>query len=101
MAMSVVFAMLASYLLSRTLVPTMVLYLLPKEVPLYQDEHAPGGGPIWKLHKLFDRGFEWFRDHYRGLLERALGHRFVLLTVMLGFAGGSLALFARVGQAFF
>src|SRR5207302_9962485 len=66
LALSVIFAMLASYFLSRTLVPTMVLYLLPKEMPLYQDEHSAGGGPIWKLHQRFDRAFEWFRGHYRG-----------------------------------
>ncbi|HJZ53808.1 MAG TPA: efflux RND transporter permease subunit, partial [Gemmataceae bacterium] len=101
MAMSVVFAMLASYLLSRTLVPTMVLYLLPKEVPLYQDEHAPGGGPIWKLHQRFDRVFEWFRGHYRGLLAVALGNRFLTVALMLAFAAGSFALFPRVGQDFF
>src|SRR5262245_20901229 len=101
LAMAVIFAMLASYFLSRTLVPTMVLYLLPKELPLYQKEHAPGGGPIWKLHKQFDRVFEWFRGHYRGLLDRALSYRFLTVALMLCFAGGSLALFPRVGQDFF
>src|SRR5262249_58495547 len=46
LALAVVFAMLASYLLSRTLVPTMVLYLLPREVPLYTHPEAAttGGG---------------------------------------------------------
>src|SRR5205085_4236062 len=63
--------------------------------------HATGGGPIWKLHKLFDRAFEWFRGHYCGLLEWALGRRFLILALMLGFAGASLGLFPRVGQDFF
>ncbi len=55
LALAVVFAMLASYLLSRTLVPTMVLYLLPKEVGLYtDDEHgSSAGGPIWRLSSGF------------------------------------------------
>ena len=101
LALSVIFAMLTSYFLSRTLVPTMVLYLLPKELPLSQDEHATGGGPIWKLHQRFDRLFERLRNAYRGLLDWALGQRFITLAVMLGFAGGSFALFPRVGQDFF
>ena len=101
MATSVVFAMLASYLLSRTLVPTMVLYLLPAEMKLYQDEHAPGGGPIWRVHQRFEQGFEWLRGHYQGLLETALGYRFLTVFLMLGFALGSFALFPRVGEDFF
>jgi CzcA family heavy metal efflux pump len=101
MATSVVFAMLASYFLSRTLVPTMVLYLLPKEMPLYQDEHATGGGPIWRVHQRFERVFEWFRGHYRGLLETALGYRVLTVALMLGFALGSFALLPRIGQDFF
>jgi multidrug efflux pump subunit AcrB len=100
MALSVVFAMLASYFLSRTLVPTMVHFLLPKEMPLYQDEHATGGA-IWRVHRRFDRVFEWFRGHYRGLLEVALNHRFITVALMLGVAVGSFALFPRVGQDFF
>src|SRR5437868_3367871 len=101
MAMSVVFAMLASYFLSRTLVPTMVLYLLPKEVPLYRDEHAPGGGPVWRLHQRFDRVFEWVRGHYRAVLEAALGRPVLTAGLMLGFAAASFALFPHVGQDFF
>src|SRR5947208_5385522 len=81
LALAVVFAMLASYLLSRTLVPTMVLYLLPKEVPLYAAEQhgtaAAGGGPIWRVHRAFNRLFERLRSAYRGLLGWALDHRLV------------------------
>jgi multidrug efflux pump subunit AcrB len=71
LALAVVFAMLASYLLSRTLVPTMVLYLLPKEVPLYTDPEraATGGGPIWRFHRRFERLFERFRAAYERLLD--------------------------------
>jgi CzcA family heavy metal efflux pump len=104
MALAVVFAMLASYLLSRTLVPTMVLYLLPKEVHLYAEgEHGPatGGGPIWRFHQAFNRLFDRFRSVYQGLLDWALDHRFVTVAVLLGFAFGSLALAPRIGQDFF
>ncbi len=105
LALAVVFAMLASYLLSRTLVPTMVLYLLPSEVRLYAaEEHgkvAMGAGPIWRLHHAFNRLFERLRSAYQELLGWALDHRLATLTVMLGFALGSLLLFPRIGQDFF
>jgi multidrug efflux pump subunit AcrB len=55
MAMAVIFAMLASYFLSRTLVPTMILYLLPREARLYHSGQS-GGGPIWWLHERFNWG---------------------------------------------
>jgi multidrug efflux pump subunit AcrB len=104
MALAVVFAMLASYLLSRTLVPTMVLYLLPKEVHLYAEgEHgaSSGGGPIWRFHQGFNRIFERLRSAYEGLLGWALDHRFVTVAVLLTFALGSLTLAPRIGQDFF
>ena len=62
LAMAVVFAMLASYLLSRTLVPTMVAFLLKSEVHLYQQgthgETAGGKGVFWRAHYVFNRLFE-------------------------------------------
>jgi multidrug efflux pump subunit AcrB len=103
LAMAVVFAMLASYLLSRTLVPTMVLYLLPKEVSLYTDPEgaATGGGPIWWVHQRFEHLFERLRSAYQGLLGWALEHRLATVAGMLGFAFGSLLLFPHIGQDFF
>src|SRR5262249_33856875 len=65
--LAVVFSMMTSYFLSRTLVPTMVLYLLPPEIELYAEhghegEHGHGegqagtaGGPIWRFHRVFNR----------------------------------------------
>ncbi len=105
LALAVVFAMLASYFLSRTLVPTMVLYMLPKEVPLYTAEEQglppSGGGPIWRFHHHFNRLFERLRHAYQGLLGWALEHRFVTLVAMLGFALGSLLLAPWLGEDFF
>src|SRR5215468_2532210 len=73
LAFAVAFAMMASYMLSRTLVPTMVLYLLPPEVPLYAAEElgtpVTGGGPIWRVHQAFNRLFERLRATYEGLLD--------------------------------
>jgi multidrug efflux pump subunit AcrB len=101
MALAVAFAMLASYLLSRTLVPTMVLYLLPKEVHLHAEEGHAGGGPLWRFHQAFNRQFERLRSAYERLLGWALAHRVATLAVLLAFALGSLALAPRVGQDFF
>jgi multidrug efflux pump subunit AcrB len=105
LALAVVFAMLTSYLLSRTLVPTMVLYLLPREVALYAAEEqgipAIGGGPIWRVHQAFNRGFERFRSAYQGLLGWTLEHRRLTVSVFLGFALISLALAPRTGRDFF
>ncbi len=105
LALAVVFAMLASYLLSRTLIPTMVHYLLKPELELYrQGEHgeaAGGTGPIWKSHYAFNRRFEWLRHHYTGLLDWALDHRLAVILVFLVFTAGSLTLAPLVGRDFF
>ncbi len=105
LALAVVFAMLASYLLSRTLIPTMVHYLLKPELQLYrQGEHgesAGGTGPIWKSHYAFNRRFERLRFRYTGLLDWALDHRAPVLIVFLLFSVGSLALAPLVGRDFF
>jgi multidrug efflux pump subunit AcrB len=117
LALAVVFAMLASYFLSRTLVPTMVMYLLPAEAEAEarkgHEEPAPRANAtrrasLWSFlrhpstfHEAFNRAFERLRLVYRDLLGWSLDHRFLTLAVMLGFALGSLALFPRIGQDFF
>src|SRR6202043_4139678 len=94
LAMAVVFAMMASYFLSRTLVPTMVHYMLRPEVKLYaRGEHAEGGtGFIWRVHHLFNRRFEMLRASYTGLLHWCLDHRGLVLTGFGIFVVGSLGL---------
>jgi multidrug efflux pump subunit AcrB len=104
LALAVVFAMLTSYFLSRTLVPTMVVYLLPAESHLHAESDSlphPGGGPIWRFHHAFNRTFEHLRSAYEGLLDWALDHRAVTVVMLLGFAAGSLALAPRIGRDFF
>src|SRR5579883_1958655 len=105
LAMAVVFAMLASYLLSRTLIPTMVYYLLKPEVELYakgeHGESAGGRGFFWRAHYLFNRRFERLRAAYTGLLDWALDHRLPTLAVFGVFAVGSLGLMGLVGRDFF
>jgi multidrug efflux pump subunit AcrB len=105
LAGAVVFAMMASYLLSRTLIPTMVHYLLRPEVKLYaQGKHgetAGGTGIIWKLHYLFNRRFEQMRDSYHGLLDWCLNHRAPVLGGFAVFIAASLALAGFIGRDFF
>src|SRR5262249_1920560 len=101
LALAVVFSMMTSYFLSRTLVPTMVLSLLPPEVELYahgEHEHGTGGGPIWQFHRVFNRQFERLRASYESLLGWCLAHRAITLTSLLGFALGSLALAPWIGR---
>jgi multidrug efflux pump subunit AcrB len=108
LAMAVVFAMLTSYLLSRTLVPTMVHYLLAGEVELYSGLAESGRnrstvkrGPIWRFHQAFNRQFERLRRVYGGALAWALVHRLVVLAACCGILVASLALFPLIGRDFF
>ena len=103
LALSVVLAMIASYLLSRTLVATMMHFLLPPEVSLYQggSESPAGRSFIWHFHLRFEHYFEKFQKRYRSLLEWALAHR---TGVLVGFAIVSLASLPLVfvlGENFF
>jgi multidrug efflux pump subunit AcrB len=107
LALAVVFAMLASYMLSRTLIPTMVHHMLKPEVDMYRaGEHGESGTAeghplIWRIHFAFNRQFERFREAYTGFLDWALDHRGPVLAVFLIFATGSLGLAYLVGRDFF
>ena len=104
LAMAVVFAMLASWTLSRTLIPTMVRYMLKSELHLYRggSAHAVGGsGPVWRLHYAFMKGFERFRERYRDALDWALAHRRAVVSVFGAFCIGSAILATQLGQDFF
>src|SRR5580658_2486374 len=105
LAMAVVFAMLASYLLSRTLVPTMVAFLLKSEAHLYQEgthgDAAGGKGPFWRVHHLFNALFEGLRFRYVGLLDWSLHHRGPVLTAFMVFFAASLGLAGLIGKDFF
>jgi len=105
LAMAVVFAMLASYLLSRTLVPTMMAYLLESEIGAYQEgsDGAPAGGTgfIWSAHDLFNALFEKLRYRYIGLLDWSLAHPGRVLVAFMGISIASLGLTTLIGQDFF
>jgi multidrug efflux pump subunit AcrB len=98
---AVVFAMLASYLLSRTVVPTMAKYLLRGHE--HDARHtAASRNPFVRLQLRFEEAFERFREHYHGLLERCLHHRRAFLIAFFAACLGSLALIVPwLGQDFF
>ncbi|MCE9620566.1 MAG: efflux RND transporter permease subunit [Planctomycetes bacterium] len=102
LAMAVVFAMLASYVLSRTLVPTLARYLLGPEQAIYAaGGHEGGSGAVWAVHRAFNRRFEALASWHRQAIDWTLDHR---RSALAGFAfllaiavGGALL----VGQDFF
>ncbi|WP_241771252.1 efflux RND transporter permease subunit, partial [Acidisphaera rubrifaciens] len=106
LAEAVVFAMIGSFLLSRTLVPTLANYLLRGQV--HGAAHGDGGAgpapsrnPLMRFQRGFERRFERVRDRYRSALAGALDRpwRFVIIFMTLVLASFALAPF--LGQNFF
>jgi multidrug efflux pump subunit AcrB len=99
LAEAVVFAMLASYLLSRTIVPTMAKYLLRHEK---SHSLATSRNVFVRLQQKFEAAFDRMREGYRNLLERCLDHRRAFLVAFFAACLGSLALIVPwLGQDFF
>jgi multidrug efflux pump subunit AcrB len=98
MGLAVVFAMLASYALSRTLTPILIGYLLKGEQ--HGEADAPRG-LFARFNEGFNRGFERFRASYADLLAGLVGHRFIAPAVagLILILGG--VLFTFVGRDFF
>ena len=98
MAMSVVFAMLASYLLSRTLVPTLADLLLP-----YEDHARPGKpkGIFAGLHGSFNQRFERLQTRYLNALQWTLSNRKKVLVIFVGVIVFTAALLPFAGRDFF
>ncbi len=96
LAGAVVFAMLTSYLLSRTLIPTIVRLLLPKEVDDEKNGAKQGGerrrNVLERVHDRFQQRFERLRERYKRGLEWALDHRGWVLIPFAGFVVASLGL---------
>jgi multidrug efflux pump subunit AcrB len=101
LAEAVVFAMLASYLLSRTLVPTMAKYFLKAHVPEDAHETRVSRNPLAHFQAWFEGGFEKIRSAYRGLLEMFIGHRRIFAAGFLVACLASFALLPWLGQDFF
>jgi CzcA family heavy metal efflux pump len=99
MAEAVVFAMIASFVLSRTLVPTMAMYLLKPHVPA--DHAAPSRNPLVRFQHAFEGGFERFRAAYRNLLAMALTHRVKFVGGFMAVVLASFGLAPFLGANFF
>ncbi len=99
LAEAVVFAMVTSYFLSRTLVPTLAKYWLRTA----EQEHAAAGSPgaLRRLQQEFERRFEVFRDRYQAVLTTVLSQRRAFMAVFLGAAFASMLLYPFLGSNFF
>ena len=107
MAKAVIYSMLASFILTYTLVPTMAKYILKA----HDGPHAPGhgvehqsersGNVFTRFQQEFQHGFERFRDRYSTRLEAAVAHRVMFVTVSLLISLCSLVLFYFNGTEFF
>jgi len=87
---AVVFAMLASYMLSRTVVPTMAKWLLRGHE--HDAEHTkPSRNPFVRMQLRFEKAFEHLRDRYHGVLQRCLHHRRAFLIAFFAACLGSWA----------
>ncbi len=98
--MAVVFSMMTSYFLSRTLVPTMVQYLLGAEVHL-DGEAQRHRSIIERVHDAFNRQFDKLVRLYGGWLAWSLDHRWSVFVIFTLFVGASSLLFPHIGQDFF
>lgn len=101
MAEAVMLSMLFSFLLSRTLIPTLAKYLLVEN-----NNHSvrtPTGMALWlsKGHKRFEQGFKSFQHSYSQMLTKAIASRKLFLAGFLSFAIVSFALMPFIGRNFF
>jgi multidrug efflux pump subunit AcrB len=106
MAESVMFAMVFSFLLSRTLVPTLAKYLLrkhdePSAPTEAVSEPRPSRNPLVRLQHGFEAQFLHLRDGYRGLLALAIAHRRAFVGGFLGIVAASFLLTPFLGRNFF
>jgi multidrug efflux pump subunit AcrB len=107
LAEAIIYAMLASFVLSRTLVPTMAAWLLRGQVKSHGHGHGHGheldanAGFFTRFQRGFERKFTQFREGYRGVLTAAVLNRKRFIMGFLGFAIASMGLLAFLGRDFF
>src|SRR5216684_3454784 len=102
LAEAVIFAMLASYFFSRTLIPTLVMYLMRAEVEGRKNpESEKQPGFFGRIHHRFEHGFDTLREKYSNVLTLCLEHRRAFAACFLVFCVASLALVPLLGQDFF
>jgi CzcA family heavy metal efflux pump len=104
LAEAVVFALIGSFILSRTLVPTMAHYLLHARTGHGGQHAAPqrrSRNPLKRLQSGFEQLFTFVRGHYRALLSLALGRPKTVIGGFLVFVVLTLGLYAFLGENFF
>ncbi|MGA7520955.1 MAG: efflux RND transporter permease subunit [Acidobacteriaceae bacterium] len=102
LAEAVVFAMLASYLLSRTVVPTMARYLLYEHDPEEGERKKRSRNPFTRFLLAFEHRFEKIRSGYRSILELCIQHAALFMILFFVFTMGSAAvLYPFLGEDFF
>ena len=102
MAEAVMFAMIGSFILSRTLVPTMANSLLrPHRSHLEDGARSASRNPLVRIQQAFEAGFEHIREGYRSVLELALARRAVFIVGFLAFVAASFLLTPYLGRDFF
>src|SRR6201987_5557112 len=105
LAEAVIFALIASYILSRTLIPTLAMYWIKRHQGASHPDGQKKRFPLFawaaRFHQGFEHRFEQFREGYRDLLSFGLRHGGVLTCLVLGFTAVSMALVPFLGQDFF
>ena len=107
MAEAVIFAMVASFILTYTLVPTMAKYILKAHHTAHapteggQHEAKPSKNIFTRFQLVFQQRFDQFREGYNAQLERAIAHRVPFVIVSFTIAAGCLVLFYFNGREFF
>ena len=102
MAEAVMFALVCSFILSRTLVPTMAMYLLKAHAPHGEDAvAAPSRNPLVRLQRGFEARFERFREGYHAMLGRTLQRRRPFLIGFVAVVALSFGLAPFIGSNFF
>lgn len=101
MAEAVVFAMITSYVLSRTLIPTLAKYWLKAHDPKAAAHTTQNGNALQRFQRRFEARFEQIRLRYRDLLSTALHHGKPFVTVFFGVVLISMFLYPFLGQNFF
>jgi len=101
LAEAVMSAMVWSFILSRTLVPTMAKYMLRRHDAHGDASPPPSRNPLVRMQRAFEASFERGRLAYRELLTMALRHRAVFVSCFLLFVIGTFALAPYLGRDFF
>ena len=102
LAEAVVFALLASYFFSRTIIPTLVMFLLRKEVERHRrPDAAQQRGWFERLHLRFEHAFQRLQHGYSGILQLCLDRRLLFVPCFLVFCVASLLLLPTLGNDFF